>query len=501
MIYTSRFPDLTVEDTDVFTHLFSGLGGADAARPALTELTTGATITYGELRERAEAFAGALSHLGVARGDVVALQLPNSIDFAVALLGIARAGAAVAPVGTLLNTTDVQHLVDASRAKLFIGDTDVAGCPRIRRGEVDGLVGKRLPAPAGSPGGGELFALPFSSGTTGLPKGVRLTHRNIVANIEQTSFMLRRNGVTRPTTMLCPLPFSHIYGLTTLLLSQLTRRHHLFTLPKFDFTAFVAAHAAHRIEFTFIAPPIAVALAKDPSTTREAFRDTRILLSGAAPLDNDLARAVETKLGVTMLQGYGLTETSPVTHMGILGVDEPGAIGSVVPNTSFRILALDSDADVAEGDAGELAIRGPQVTAGYLGDPGAAGGAFVEGGWLRTGDVARVVDGDGVFIVDRAKDVIKYKGYQVAPAELEALLLTHPDVADVGVVGVERGGLEIPRAFVVARAGATVGADELMEWVAQRVTPYKKVRDVRFVEAIPTNPAGKILRRTLRALP
>ncbi|MHA2788381.1 AMP-binding protein [Corynebacterium sp. S7] len=501
MSYTSRFPNIDIPEVDVFTRIFGNLTPEQEALPAVTELNTDATITYGELRNRALSVAGALAQRGIGKGDVVALQIPNSINYVTALLGIARSGATVSPLGALLNRADLEKLLHLSAAKLYIGTQDVEELDQIWSGEIPPIATKGLPAPSVAVSPDDLFAIPFSSGTTGLPKGVMLTHSNIVSNIEQTAFMIRENGITEPTNFLCPLPFTHIYGMTSLLLTQLAQNHHVFTLPKFDLDTFIEAHPKHKIEFTFIAPPMAVALAKHPAVKPEDFTASRVMLSGAAPLDNELAKTVEKKLGINMLQGYGMTETSPVTHVGLGGIAEPGSIGFAVPNTEFKLLELDSENEVPEGENGELVIRGPQVTHGYLNNEEATRQTLIGDGWLRTGDVARVAEDGTVYIVDRAKEVIKYKGYQVAPAELEALLLTHPDINDAGVVGVDRDGLEIPRAFVVKRDGSDLTAEDVMEWVAERVTPYKKVRVVDFIETIPKNPTGKILRRELREVP
>ena len=501
MIYKSRFPDVEIPKTDVFNLLLGDLDEEAAARPAVTELHTENTITYGELKQKSEALAGALAKRGITKGDVVALQIPNSINYVIALFAIMRLGAIVAPVGALLNQADLEKILDLSGAKLFIGFTDVEEYDQIWHSELVSLIDAGHEAPEVSIDPEDLFAIPFSSGTTGLPKGVMLTHRNIVSNIEQTIVVLDANKLQPHTRMLSPLPFTHIYGMTALLLSQLRRGHHVFTMPKFDMKLFLEAHPKYQIQWTFIAPPMAVTLVKHPDVNPEHFASLKTIFSGAAPLDDELGRALEKRLDVEVIQGYGMTETSPAALVGVREHDVPGSVGTAVPNTEFRIMELDSDKDVAEGEAGEIVVRGPQVTQGYLNNEEATREALIGDGWLRTGDVARVGDNGSVFLVDRSKEVIKYKGYQVAPAELEALLLTHPDVSDVGVVGQDRDGLEIPRAFVVKQQGADINEQELMEWVAQRVTPYKKVRAVTFIDEIPKNATGKILRRELRLIP
>jgi len=501
VIHPSPYPAIDIPETDVFSLLFPELREEEAALPAITELSTGASVTYGELKEMAESIAGELAARGIGPGDVVTLQVPNSINFAAGLLGILRAGAAVNPIGMLMNQADVAHIVGTASSALFIGPTDLEQTPQIFSMELQSVAGKGLPAPGMSIAADSIAAVPFSSGTTGMPKGVQLTHRNLVANILQVNDMLERNGMTQGTATLSVLPFSHIYGMTVLLLGPLFMRHHVFTMPKFDMKLFLGAHAQQGIELTFIAPPMAIAMAKHPDVDPAWFASSRLMISSAAPLDAVTMRAVEERLDTHVIQGWGMTEASPLVAVNVHGEADHASVGKPAPNTEVRLVDVETLEDIAQGEEGEVLVRGPQVMKGYLNDPAATAETLVQDGWLRTGDIARI-DGDGALrIVDRAKEVIKYKGYQVAPAELEALLLTHPDVVDVGVVGAERDGLEIPRAFVVKREGSNPRAGELMEWVASRVTPYKKVREVVFIDEIPKNATGKILRRELRGMP
>lgn len=500
-IFASPYPDLELFGGTVYEQIFDDLTAADAARPAITELTTGKSITYGELKEKADAVAGYLAQRGIGPGSVVSLQIPNSINFAVALFGIFRAGATVNPIGVLMNNGDVEKVAEMAGADLFIGISDVGCGERVGEEELEGIVDKRLPAPDVDVDGSSLASVPFSSGTTGMPKGVMLTHSNLTSNVLQGQYMFQKNDMVRYSKSLAPLPFSHIYGMTALMLTPMLSRWHIHTMPKFDLDTFLRAHGEHGIEITFIAPPMAVALAKHPAVTPEGFATHKLMFSGAAPLDEEVARAVERRLGTDCVQGYGMTETSPAVNIGIKGETNPGSIGCAVPNTECRIVDIETLEDVPHGEPGELLVRGPQVMQGYLNNKEATDETFVDGGWLRTGDVARVDEDGRFYIVDRAKEVIKYKGYQVAPAELEALLLTHEAIADAGVVGVDRDGLEIPRAFVVLQQGASLSADELMDWIAERVTPYKKVRAVTFLDEIPKNPTGKILRKDLRLIP
>ena len=469
MVHSSPLPDVALPCVSLDRLVpRSGL-------PAITEYDTGRTVTYAELGALADAAATRLRSRGVGPGSVVELRLPNSIDFAVALLAVARTGAAACVIG--------HSLIDAEASPL---STLAGATHRVEPGDLaPGPADDFVPADPDT-----VAAIPFSSGTTGLPKGVELTHRSITANAVQFNAALAASGIGEGTRVAAPLPFSHIYGLNTLLLSSLAAGRHVFTAARFNLAEFARAHREHAIELSFIAPPIALALANSPAVDPADFAACAHMVCGAAPLDEALARRVEERLGIVMLQGYGTTESSPVTHVGIAGKSNPGTIGFAIPNTQFRVVDLDTGAELPDGANGELHVRGPQVMRGYLGNPEATSNAIVDG-WLRTGDIARVNPDATVTVVDRAKDVFKFHGFQIAPAELEALMLTHPQIDDVAVA--ERGG--VPKAFVVKQG--LLSEPEVMEWVAARVTAYKKVRAVAFVEAIPRNAAGKILRKDL----
>lgn len=461
MFHRSPLPDIALPETTLFALL-------DYDSPALTEIDTGHSVTYAELRALALGTAAALAARGVGPGSVVELRMPNSINFAAGLLGASATGATVCLIGHSLRDDEARHLATLA------GATDRVRADDIRPGTF---------TPVGDPD--DVAVIPFSSGTTGLPKAVELTHRAVTANAAQFNAALAASGIGPGGEVVAPLPFSHIYGLNTLLLSSLAAGRHVYTAARFDFAEFAAAHRGRAIDVSYIAPPIALALANhaDPAD----FADTRFMVCGAASLDTSLARTVERRIGVEILQGYGTTESAPVTHVGIAGKSDPGTIGFALPNTEFRL-----------SDSGELLVRGPQLMRGYLGNPDATAAA-IRDGWLHTGDIARINSDETVTIVDRAKEVFKYHGFQVAPAELEALLITHPRIADAAVTAHTRtvGGVaeEVPRAFVV-KQGA-LDEEEVMAWVAARVTPYKKVRVVTFVDAIPRSAAGKILRREL----
>ncbi len=362
---------------------------------------------------------------------------------------------------------------------------------------LDALMGEPLRAQAPVDPATHVVSLPYSSGTTGLPKGVMLTHRNLVANVAQVEAMLdiRPGDVT-----LAFLPYFHIYGMTVLMNLYLARGAVQVTLPRFDLEAALRLIETHRMRQLFVAPPVVLALAKHPLVEKFDLSSLDFVLSGAAPLGGELAAACASRIGCQTVQGYGMTEMSPVSHFTPPGKGRPGSSGPQAPNTECRLVDPDTGADAAPGGEGELWVRGPQVMAGYLNNPAATAATLTPDGWLRTGDVARI-DADGcLHIVDRVKELIKVKGFQVAPAELEALLVTHPAVADVAVVGVpDDDAGEVPKAFVVCAAGCAPDLAELQRFCEGHVATYKQIRALAHVEAIPKSPSGKILRRVLRA--
>lgn len=300
------------------------------------------------------------------------------------------------------------------------------------------------------------------------------------------------------------LPFFHVYGLTALLTGPLRQGATVVVLPRFELDSFLGAIERHRVSRLYVAPPIVLALAKHPAVDRYDLTSLEHIVCSAAPLDARLALACSARLGLPPVrQAYGMTELSPACHAVPLDAQDPpsGTVGRLLPSTEMRIVDLDDRTrTVGPGEEGEIAIRGPQVMRGYLGRPDDTAAMIDKDGWLFTGDVGRVDDDGWLFVVDRVKELIKYKGYQVAPAELEAVLLTHPSIADAAVIGVrEEDGTEVPAAFVVRRVAAgQLTPDEVMAHVAARVAPYKKVRRVTFVTTVPRAPSGKILRRQLR---
>lgn len=524
MTIKSIYPDIEIPDVSVYDFIFGSLTDEESARVAVVDGPSGASLTYAALRQQVDAFAGALAARGIGVGDVVALQAPNSPAFVTAFHGILRAGATATTVNALYTPEEIANQLTDSGAKLIITVSPLL--PAVAAGAaaagfepdqiivMDGaegyasaadLLSSGHPAPdiSFSPAT-HLAVLPYSSGTTGKPKGVMLTHRNLVANVAQSWPLV---VVSAEDTVLAVLPFFHIYGMTVLLNLSLKARARVVTQPRFDLPEFLRLIQDEKCTYVFIAPPIAVALTKHPLVDQYDLSSLEVIISGAAALDEALGRALESRLGVRVLQGYGMTEMSPISHVIPRAREDisVGSIGLAVPNVETRIVDTITGDEVDLPDAGlsepgELLVKGPNVMVGYLNNMEATETTLEADGFLHTGDVARIGSDGAVWIVDRLKELIKYKGYQVAPAELEALLLTHPSIADVAVIGYpDEDAGEVPKAFVVAQPDVELTAPEVMAFVAEHLAPHKKVRVVEFVDSIPKSTSGKILRNELRA--
>jgi 4-coumarate--CoA ligase len=510
-IIASPLPPVALTGERITERLLRGLAGRGAA-PVLIDGPSGRELSAAALEDGIRRLAGGLAARGIGRGSVVALMAPNLPEFAVAFHGIAFAGATVTTVNPSYTAPEVHHQLADSGAVLLITLPAFLATARAAAagtavgeiaviGEAEGatplaaLMGPPAAAQAPVDAAADVAALPYSSGTTGLPKGVRLTHRNLVANVDQSLAVI---GCAPGEWSVGFLPFFHIYGQTVLMNMHLAAGAGVVTMPRFDLELFLTLVARHRTPTLFCAPPVAVALAKHPMVQDFDLSCVERIFSGAAPLGGDVADAVAARLGCVAVQGYGMTEMSPVSHATPRGQSRKGSVGITLPSTECRLVDPETGADVAPGAEGELWVRGPQVMAGYHNRPEATAATLTADGWLRTGDLA-TVDADGfVTIRDRVKELIKVKGFQVAPAEVEAALLTHPAVADAAVRGVpdDEAG-ELPLAFVIAATGAAPTADDLRAHLAARLAPYKLPREFRFVETIPKSASGKILRRLL----
>lgn len=514
MIYESPFPDVDIPNLTLPQFIMQDFA-ARADRPALVDGPSGRTLTYGELAGAIQKAAGGLAARGLEKGDVFAIYSPNLPEYAIAFFGAAMAGAVNTTINPLYTVDELAHQLDDAAARFLLTvppflDKALEAAERTGVEEVF-VFGKaegatpfgallqhdKAPPEVDTDPTEDLVALPYSSGTTGLPKGVMLTHRNIVANISQCCPIekLEEGEVTVGI-----LPFYHIYGMTVILSMALYNGAKIVTMPKFEMEDFLGLVEEHGIESGYLVPPIILGLAKQPVVDEYDCSSLEYITSGAAPLPKPVGRACADRLGCTVKQGYGMTELSPVSHLMPRGHEDQNvdSVGWAIPNTEFRIVEVGTSSDVTPGEKGELWVRGPQVMKGYWNNRAATEDTIDADGWLHTGDVAQVDDKNRLYIVDRVKELIKYKGFQVAPAELESIVQSHDAVADAAVIPSpdEEAG-EVPKAFVVRKPGMGVSAGELMDFVAERVAPHKKIRRVEFIEQVPKTPSGKILRRQL----
>ncbi|RFU22363.1 AMP-binding protein [Geodermatophilus marinus] len=507
----SPLTPVDVPDVDLPTFLLEG-ASARGTRPAYVDGPTGRTLSFAALGAAAHRFAAGLAARGFGRGDVLAVLAPNLPEWPVAMLGAQLAGGAITPVNPLWTPEEIAAQLRGSRARAVVTVGPFVAAARAAAPGLEVVVVGE--APAGTTPFAALVSttapppdvridpatdvavLPFSSGTTGLPKGVRLTHRNLVANVVQTRAVLTP---APDDVMIGLLPFFHAAGFCSSICLTLRAGATVVTLPRFDLEACLRLVEAHRATLLPAAPPVVLGLARSPAVDRYDVSSLELVICGSAPLPGALESECARRLGCTVGQVYGLTETSPVLSISRRdgAGHTPGAVGTLVPSTEVRLVDPLTGAEVPAGTTGELHVRGPQVMAGYLDDPPATAAAIDAEGWFRTGDLGTVTADGEVVVVDRVKELIKVSGFQVAPAELEALLVTHPAVADAAVVGRpdERTG-ERPVAYVVARG--PLDPAEVIGWAAERTAGYKRLAEVVVVEAVPRSPAGKVLRRVLR---
>jgi acyl-CoA synthetase (AMP-forming)/AMP-acid ligase II len=484
-----------------------------ADRPALIDAASGRTLTYGELGRGVERAAGGLARRGFGRGDVLALHLPNLPDFALAVHAGLRAGGVVTPASPLYTVRELAGQLRSTRARILVtaGPLAAVGAEAAAQagveevlvlGDAPGLTpfAELLASEAAPPEGevdpGDVALMLSSSGTTGLPKVVQLTHRALVANLCQTAGPY---PIGEGEPVLGLTPFFHSMGLVCVLHHALASGATVVCLSRFELDGMLGALEAHRVAHALVAPPVLGLLAHHPLVASFDLSGLSTVGSGGAPASAALERAAADRLGCAVGQGYGMTEAGPliaVTPLADPRLIRPGSVGLLVPATEAKVVDPQSGAPLAAGEDGELWVRGPQLMAGYLDDPAATAATIDSDGWLHTGDLGHFDKDGSVFLVDRLKELIKVRGFQVAPAELEAVLCAHPAVAEAAVVGVpdERAG-ELPKAFVVAPGRPH--ADDLRAFVADRVAPYKRVHEIEQVDELPRSLTGKLLRRAL----
>jgi acyl-CoA synthetase (AMP-forming)/AMP-acid ligase II len=508
MPFRSPHPDVFIPEISL-SEFVLGRARAYGDRAAIVDGVSGRGFSYRQLCDEIRRLAAGLSRR-IGKGDVVAIWLPNVPEYPVVFHAVIRLGAVLTTLNPAYTNDEVAFQLRDAGVKLLVTTStllerareattiasrsieivtieDGAGVASLASIAVD-----EEPPQVSIDPANDVVVLPYSSGTTGLPKGVMLTHRNLIANLLQVD-AVETSGLS---ALVGVLPFFHIYGMVVIMNFGMMRGATVVTLARYDLEAFLRVIQEWRIELAHIAPPLAVVLAKHEMVDRYDLSSLKWLFSGAAPLGAELTDTVQKRLSLRIRQGYGMTEASPATHYTSAGSERDGKIGPLVPNTECRLVDPATRNDVGMGAPGEIWIRGPQVMKGYLNNPDVTAATVDDDGWLHTGDIG-VVDEDGFLeVTDRLKELIKVKGYQVAPAELEALLLKHPLVADAAVIPVpdDEAG-ERPKAFIV-RSGPVTG-EEVLAFVEARVAYYKRPAQIAFVDSIPKSPSGKILRRVL----
>jgi acyl-CoA synthetase (AMP-forming)/AMP-acid ligase II len=513
MVVTSPYPAVDIPEVSLPGFVLER-AGEFGDKAALIDGPSGRTMSYRDLAGAVGAMRAGLAARGFGKGDCFAIYMPNLPEYAVAFYAVASIGGIVTTINPLYKTEELEFQLKDSKSRFLLTipqflETAMEAAGRSGVEEIF-LLGEDeeatpltdlLSAGAEAPEvsvdfRNDLVVLPYSSGTTGFPKGVMLTHHNLVSNICQ---FLGAQPMSADDCFIGVLPFFHIYGMTVIMNAGLRSGATIVTMPRFDLEQFLDLSQKHATTRSFLVPPVVLALAKHPVVDKYDLSSLKVIMSGAAPLGAELAAAAGERLGCYVMQGYGLTETSPVTHAAPEdpSKNKPGSIGPPIPNTECLVVDPTSGEEVAAGELGEVWIRGPQVMRGYLNNDAATANTIDADGWLHSGDIGRV-DSDGYFfLVDRLKELIKYKGLQVAPAELEAVLLSHPQISDAAVIGVadEEAG-EVPKAFVVL--AEELSEDDITAYVAERVAPHKRIRLVEVVDEIPKSASGKILRRVLK---
>jgi long-chain acyl-CoA synthetase len=477
----------------------------------------GQDLSYRELDTLSSRLANGLRELGVEAGDRVMLFLPNSLEFVIGYYGILKAGATITPANPLYRSEDLRHQLHDSGAVAVITNEDaypavrdikdevslrtvmLAGSQQVKEtvslSEILDRCPSSLPRSDMRPRE-DIAVIAYTGGTTGLPKGVLLTHYNLVANAVQNALWL---GWSHEDVIIGLLPFYHSWGGCTCVNSPIYSGARVVILPRYGAEELLRTIEKEKGTVLYGAASLFAMLVNDPALGKYDISSLKYVKAGAMPIPPEIKEKWEQLTGVSMLTGYGLSEASPETHDSPLGGIKPGSIGIPISDTDARIVDERSGTtELPPGEVGELVVRGPQVMKGYLNQPEDTA-EVLRNGWLYTGDLA-LMDESGYFqIVDRKKETIKYKGYTIAPAEIESVLYQHPAVKECAVIGKPDSlAGEVPKAYVVLKDGGTSSEEELIDFCQQRVAPYKRVREVVFIEEVPKTPVGKILRRVLR---
>ncbi|KAG0563665.1 hypothetical protein KC19_8G049200 [Ceratodon purpureus] len=519
-IYRSKLPDIDIPNHMPLADYCLEKAAQWADKVCLIDGNTGREHRYNEIELSTRRVAAGLAKLGVPQGGVIALCLPNCAEFVQVFLGAAKRGAIVTTANPFYTAAELEKQITASGATVVVTqssyieklsglhvqiitvDQHVENCLHVSVL----LEADEAECPEVEIHPDDVVCLPYSSGTTGLPKGVMLTHKSLVSSVSQQVDGEAPNfNITTEDTLMCVLPMFHIYSLNSILLCGLRVGATLVIMPKFELPKLLDLIQRYKVTMGPFVPPIVLAIAKNPIVENYDLSSIKMVMSGAAPLGKELEDAFRARLPNAVLgQGYGMTEAGPVLAMCLAFAKtpfpvKPGSCGTVVRNAEVKIVDIETGMSLPYNQPGEICIRGPQIMKGYLNNPEATANTIDNDGYLHTGDVAFIDEDEEMFIVDRVKEIIKFKGFQVPPAELEALLLSNPLIQDAAVVSRKDDAAgEVPVAFVVRAALSTISEEDVKDYIAKQVVFYKKLHNVYFIDAIPKSPSGKILRKDLR---
>ncbi|KAM3204351.1 4-coumarate-CoA ligase 2 [Capsicum annuum] len=532
-IFRSKLPDIYIPNhLPLHSYCFQNISEF-SYRPCLINGSNDQIYTYADVELTSRKVAAGLNELKIQQKDTIMILLPNSPEFVFFFLGASYVGAISTMANPMFTQAEVVKQAKASKAKLIITqecnldkvkdyafENDVKvicidessgdlpeGCLHFSNLILNSVFASEHDPPEVEIQPDDVVALPYSSGTTGLPKGVMLTHKGLVTSVaqqvdgENPTLYLHSEDV-----ILCISPLFHIYSLVSILLCGLRVGAAILIMQKFDIVSFFELVEKYKVTIGPFVPPIVLAISKSPVVDNYDLSSVRRVMCGAAPLGKGLEDAVRTKFPHAKFgQGYGMTEAGAPMSMCLAFAKEPfeiksGACGTVIRNAEMKIVDPDTGISLPRNKPGEICIRGDQIMKGYLNDPEATARTIDKEGWLHSGDIGYIDEDDELFIMDRLKELIKYKGFQVAPAELEALLLNLPDISDVAVIPMkdEEAG-EVPVAFVVRSNGSTITEHEIKDFIYKQVIFYKRIKKIFFVDAIPKSPSGKILRKDLKA--